>query len=388
MTLRGQKSGDVLTPADPLGVGGQGSVYAVAGRPDLAVKVYDTPPPDLRARLDAMLARPPAGLLDLSTPAAAAWPLDALADATGRCVGLVLPRVAGRIGFGELVNPAARPAGVGFDGLVRAARNLAAAVAGLHAHGVVLGDLNPNNALVGPDGRTAVIDLDSAQVPGPAGLIRCQVGWPDWRPPEQQGVVFGSADLRPDNDLFALAALVFAAWMDGNHPFAGAPVRGGGAAVPVPERIKQGWWPYARRSPYRPRRQAPPFAGLPGEVQAMFRQCFEAGHASPLARPSATTWVDVLDRVLAGPVIPPVAAAPAAAAPAAANWSGWASVREWAARRWEPIRRRPRTATAAVLLTAGLAGGGAWWAGHETKPKGPGGRPTPALWKHLSEQPR
>lgn len=386
MTLRGQKSGDVLTPADSLGVGGQGSVYGVAGRPDLAVKVYDTPPHDLRARVEAMVARLPVGLTDLSAPAAAAWPLDALIDASGRCVGLVLPRVTGRTGFGELVNPVARPAGVGFDVLVRAARNLAAAVAGLHAHGVVLGDLNPNNALAGPDGRTAVIDLDSAQVPGTSGLIRCQVGSPEWRPPEQQGVAFGSVDLRPAHDLFALGALVFATFMDGNHPFAGAPVRG--VAVPVPERIKQGWWPYARRSPYRPRRQAPPFAGLPGEVQALFRQCFEAGHAAPLARPSATTWVDVLDRVLAQPVVPPAAAVPTVAVPAAANGPDWTRLREWVSRRWEPVRRRPRTAAAAVLLTAGLATGGTWWAGRETKPKGPGGRPTPTLWKHLSEQPR
>lgn len=387
MTLRCRKSGDVLTPADTLGVGGQGSVYGVAGRPDLAVKVYDTPPADLGDRLTAMIARPPVGLLDPAAPAAVAWPLDALLAANGRCVGLVLPRVGGRTGFGELINPAARPAGVGFDVLVRAARNLAAAVAGLHAHGVVLGDLNPNNALVGPDGKTAVIDLDSAQVPGPTGPIRCQVGSPDWRPPEQQGVAFGSVDLRPAHDLFALGALVFAAFMDGNHPFNGAPLRAG-VAVSKPERIKQGWWPYARRSPYRPRRQAPPFAGLPGEVQAMFRQCFDAGHASPLARPSATTWVDVLDRVLAQPVVPPAVAVPTVAVSTAPNGPDWARIRDWVSRRWEPVRRRPRTATTAALLTAGLVAGGAWWAGRETKPKGQGGQPTPALWKHLSEQPR
>lgn len=386
MTLRARTSGDVLTPADPLGVGGQASVYGVVGKPDLALKVYDTPPADLGDRLTVMLAQPPAGLLDPAAPAAVAWPLDALLGADGRCVGLVLPRLTGRTGFAELVNPATRPAGVGTDGLVRAARNLAAAVAGLHARGIVLGDLNPNNALVGPDGRTAVIDLDSAQVPGPTGVIRCVVGSPEWRPPEQQGVAFGSVTLRPGHDLFALGALVFAAFMDGNHPFAGAHVRGQ-VAFPVPERIKNGWWPYARRSPYRPRRQAPPFDGLPAEVQALFRQCFEAGHAAPLARPSATTWVDVLDRVLAGPVVPPAAAAAAVTAPAATTWPGWAPLREWASRRWEPVRRRPRTATAAALLTAaGVAA--AAWALHPNEPPGPGGKPTPALWKDLRREPR
>ncbi|MBA4064547.1 MAG: hypothetical protein C0501_12715 [Isosphaera sp.] len=385
MKLRCHKSGDVLTPADPLGVGGQASVYGVAGRPDLAVKVYDTPPTDLGDRLAAMLARPPAGLLDVTAPAAVAWPLDSVIGANGRCVGLVLPRVTGRTSFGEVVNPAARPVGVGFGVLVRAARNLAAAVAGLHAAGVQPGDLNPNNALVGPNGEVVLIDTDSAQVPAPNGLFRCPVGVPEWRPPELQGLPIGSVDLRPCHDLFALGALVFTALMDGNHPFAGAPVRG--TAVPVPERIKQGWWPYARRSPYRPRRQSPPFAGLPGEVQALFRQCFEAGHAAPLARPSATTWVDVLDRVLTGPVVPPAAATPTVTVPASTIWPDWVRIREWAARRWGPVRRRPRTAAAVALLTAaGVAAG--VWVQKPKQPPGPGGKPTPALWQELRREPR
>jgi DNA-binding helix-hairpin-helix protein with protein kinase domain len=360
-------------------------VYAVAGRPDLAAKVYDRPPADLGPRLAAMTAGPPAGLLDLSAPAAVAWPLDALVGANGQVVGLLVPRLTGRTGFGELVNPATRPPGVGFDILVRAARNLAAAVAGLHAAGVVAGDLNPNNALVGPAGEVALIDAESAQVPGPAGPYRCPVGMPDLTPPEGQGVPFGSADLRPTHDLFGLGVLAFMAFMDGNHPFAGTPARGG-AAAPVSERIKRGWWPHARRSPYRPRRQAPPFAGLPAEVQTLFRQCFEAGHASPLARPSAATWVDVLDRVLAGPVAPP-AATPAVPARVPATGVKWERIREWAARRWEPVRRRPRAA-AAVMLAAAAGGAGVWWWQMSKQPPGPGGKPTPALWQELRRERR
>jgi DNA-binding helix-hairpin-helix protein with protein kinase domain len=386
VTLRGQKSGDALLPADPLGVGGQGTVYAVAGRPDLALKVYDSPPANLGDRLAAMLARPPVGLLDLAAPAAVAWPLEALIDATGRCVGPALPRVNGRTGFGELVNPATRNPALRYDVLIRSARNLAATVAGLHAAGVVVGDLNPHNALVDAAGAVALIDTESAQVRGPNGVFRCPVGVPDLTPPEDQGIPYGSIDLRPAHDLFALGALVFMAFMDGNHPFAGTPARGA-VAVTVPERIKQGWWPYARRSPYRPRRQAPPFAGLPAEVQALLRQCFETGHATPLARPSATTWVDVLDRVLAGPVVAPAANAPAIPTPMAGVRPTWPRLREWTSRCWEPVRRRPRTA-AVVALVGTLGVGAGVWTQLPKQPPSPGGKPTPALWKDIRREPR
>jgi DNA-binding helix-hairpin-helix protein with protein kinase domain len=388
VSLRAKRSGQAVTLDGQVDFGGQGTFYRVKGRPDLGAKVLDHPPADLVDRLEAMIANPPPGLLDLSAPASCAWPLDALigADGRGACVGALVPFVPNRGLLAGLVNPAHRGPGVTPAGLVRAFRNTARAVALLHAHGVVVGDLSARNVLADETGNATLIDADSAQFAAGTRVFESPAGTPDCTPPEWQGVPRAGTVLRPPYDLFGLAVLGFMAVSDGVHPFAGVPAGRGGQVLP-PEQIKRGWWMHGRRVPVRPPRHAPPFDALPREVRELFRQCFEPGHADPVSRPAAQTWVDVLDAWLAAGVVPPVTAAPPA--PGAGVFArlpalprpGWVDrVNAW-------TRRHPQKVTAAVLA-AGLAAGAAWWARHETKPKGPGGLPTPKLWKHLSEQPR
>lgn len=385
MLLRAKRSGDPVTLKDQAGIGGQGTFYPVEKRPDLGAKLLDHPPADLADRLEAMIANPPPGLLDLSAPASCAWPLDLLIGADGRgvCVGLLVPFVPNREALGSLVNPATRGPGATYAGLVRAFRNTARAVALLHAHGVVVGDLSARNVLADDAGNATVIDADSVQFAAGTRVFDAPVGTPDCVPPEWQGVPRAGAVLRPPYDLFGLGVLGFMAVMDGVHPFAGIPT-GRGGPVPVPEQIKRGWWMYGRRVPVRPPRHAPAYDTLPPGVRNLFRQCFADGHADPLRRPAAQTWVDALDDWLAAGVVPPAGPASATVVPTSTTTL---RVPEWVKRAGGWVRRHPRK-TAAVVLAAGLATGGVWWARHETKPKGPGGLPTPTLWKHLSEQSR
>lgn len=389
MRLQYAKSGSILDTADTLGIGGQGTVYAVHGQPHVVAKLYDHPPNDLGERLQAMLGNPPSRLLKLSESSAVAWPTDALLDPSGKCVGLVMPRATNRISFAEMVNPATRNQDFQLDVYIRAARNLAATVAGLHAHGIVVGDLNPNNVLVGPTGDVAIIDAESMQIKEPNRTFRCPVGMPDWTPPEEQGIGFGTVDLRFCHDAFALGGLIFMAFMEGNHPFNGVALNG--TALKIHERIQHGHWPYAQNSTYRPRQQAPPFAGLPHNVQVLFRLCFENGHAEPLQRPSAHYWVDALNHALACPVPQTTAAFGAVPAnPTLRNGQRptWTRTRDWIARRMELVRRHPRTAIAAVVVSSALAGTGYWLLKPKDNAPYLGGKPTPELWQKLRQERR
>jgi hypothetical protein len=79
--------------------------------------------------------------------------------------------------------------------------------------------------------------------------------------------------------------------MNGNHPFS-ADYTGKGARPTLQKRIAQGHWPYGNQPniPYKPRKQAPSFHGLPVRVQELMRQCFEDGHRDPARRPTAAMW--------------------------------------------------------------------------------------------------
>jgi DNA-binding helix-hairpin-helix protein with protein kinase domain len=395
MTLRARRSGDTITLDGQGDAGGQGTFYRVKGRPDLGAKVLDHPPGDLADRLDVMIANPPPGLLDLSAPASCAWPLDALigADGRGACVGLLVPFVPNRGALAGLVNPAHRGPGVTPAGLVRAFRNTARAVALLHAHGVVVGDLSARNVLADEAGNVTLIDADSVQFPAGTRVFEAPVGTADCTPPEGQGVPRAGAVLRPSYDLFGLGVLGFMAVMDGVHPFGGIPT-GPGGPVPPPEQIRRGWWMYGPRVPVRPPRYAPAFDALPLEVRDLFRQCFGDGHAEPIRRPAAQSWVDALDAWLAaGVTLPAAVAVTPPAAPAGAPPALTLRVPEWVKRVGGWVRRHPRR-TAATVLAAGLTVGGGWWATRapaepEKKPRPYlGGRPTPELWKRLGDQPR
>jgi DNA-binding helix-hairpin-helix protein with protein kinase domain len=121
------------------------------------------------------------------------------------------------------------------------------------------------------------------------------VGKPDYTPPELYGTRYGEFDRRPEHDDFALAVLIFQLLMQGFHPFAGR-FTGQGDPDPIPKRIAAGHWPYAksRPVPYEPNPHAPPLEVLPAPLPELVRRCFEEGHTTPAARPTAAQWHEAL----------------------------------------------------------------------------------------------
>jgi DNA-binding helix-hairpin-helix protein with protein kinase domain len=238
-----------------------------------------------------MLDNPP--IVSGNAPVILAWPLDRLLDQGKECVGYVMPYVRDKEPLFTVSHPGTRPQWADHPCLLRAAKHVALAVSAFHRHGYVVGDLNEFNILIGPDASVAVVDTDSIQVRTPRELFRCQVGKPEFTPPEliRAGTSFDQVDRYPHHDAFGVAVLVFLLLMDGNHPFAARYVGTAGRQTQT-QRIAQGQWPYSARrtSAYRPRRQAPPLESLSPRLQQLVRDCFEAGHANPTCRPSADDW--------------------------------------------------------------------------------------------------
>lgn len=86
-----------LVLGERLGRGGEGTVYAVINRPELAAKIYHQPlSPDKVAKLQVMVE-----LNSLNLEGLTAWPLELLAsldppDLGEQSVGFIMPRIAAR----------------------------------------------------------------------------------------------------------------------------------------------------------------------------------------------------------------------------------------------------------------------------------------------------
>jgi DNA-binding helix-hairpin-helix protein with protein kinase domain len=256
------------------------------------VKVYRRPTAEYARKVCQMLAAPPA----LPPGVQLTWPQELVVDAQQLFVGYVMARAEGPRIF-EFYNPTTRrkrAPGFHWGLLLRAAHNVSAAMAALHARGYVMGDVNESNVLVSPDGAVTLVDTDGFQVPDPTGgVFRARVGRPEFTPPELQGSHFGEVDRSELHDRFGLGVLIFLALMEGTHPFA-LRLLGDAEPPPLEARIRDGLFPYhnpgTRRTFIRPPRMAPPFGTLTVRLRDLFLRCFVAGHGDPAQRPSAAEW--------------------------------------------------------------------------------------------------
>ena len=66
----------------------------------------------------------------------------------------------------------------------------------VHGTGVVVGDVNDSNVLVGGDAVVRLIDVDSFQVRDSARVFTCDVGMPIYQPPELYGRSFPDSSAR------------------------------------------------------------------------------------------------------------------------------------------------------------------------------------------------
>jgi hypothetical protein len=277
----------------------------------LLAKIYTpAPPAGYSAKLGWMKAHPPVSSDPQRTAAhvAIAWPLELLYSPTGALVGYAMPQIKNTAPLLEIFNPhrrAKRLPGFNLRYLHRTARNLAWAMAALHARGYVVGDVNESNILVTPQALVTMIDTDSFQVTteaqhpgGNPTTFPCPVGKLEYTPQELQGKRFRDTLRLPEQDCFGLGVLIFQLLMDGSHPFRAQWLgQGEGDPPAIEERIARGWFPYAQppRGPVAPPPRTLPLDALHPGVAYLVRRCFIDGHQRPALRPAPEEWARALD---------------------------------------------------------------------------------------------
>ncbi|MFF7631940.1 lanthionine synthetase LanC family protein [Kitasatospora sp. NPDC008050] len=180
-------------------------------------------------------------------------------------------------------------------------------LARVHAHGLVLRDLSPENVLVTPQAQGPRLHLIDLELACAAGTVAGAAGTPGYRAPEQTAAggwppaARGSRPAAPAADLFALGGLLFLLATGHDPLLPEAPGR------PVPERLGR-WLALAAREGDTARRLAPAVLGLRAEqpggrwtldrLRELLAGVRAAAPAGAPAGPPPEQVDRVLDRVL------------------------------------------------------------------------------------------
>lgn len=275
----------------PLGTGGAGTVYEVQDTPALVAKLYHEPPTPERAEKLALLARLGNERLFNLT----AWPTDVLrVQPGGPVTGFTMQRIGEAEEVHALHSPKSRlqkfpDASWAF--LLYVAANIARAIAVVHEHGFIVGDLNPKNILVTRQATVYLLDCDSFQIEAEGRVWRCEQGFPEYTPPELQGVAFRAVDRTAAHDAFGLAVVIFQLLFLGRHPFSGKFT--GTGELPLERAIQELRFAYGHDAASRQMQQPPGTLSLEAvsePVAALFRRAFLTAE-----RPQPREWIEALE---------------------------------------------------------------------------------------------
>jgi len=282
---------DIVRLGRLIGTGAEGEVYEIQDNSDLVAKVYHEPPPPEKAEKLVVLSRlGNERLFNLS-----AWPVSTLRDAPdGEVVGFVMKKISQAEEVHALHSPKSRlqkfpEASWAF--LIYVAANIARAVAAVHEHGLVIGDLNPKNILVTRKATVYLLDVDSFQVSTDGKTYRCEGGFPEYTPPELQGVAFRDVNRAQGHDCFGLAVVMFQLLFMGRHPFSGRYL--GAEEMPLERAIMEFRFAYGADAEARKMRQPPGTLALdsmPTALLGLFHRAFLTAD-----RPQAREWIEPLE---------------------------------------------------------------------------------------------
>ncbi|MEQ6902029.1 hypothetical protein [Nocardioides sp. YIM 152588] len=194
-----------------LGEGGEGSVYE--GGRNTVVKIFDKDhiTQHRKEKIELLVGR---GLVveGMCIPSAV------VRNNAGEFVGYVMPKARGhefqRAIFNKRKFEKEFPNWKKSD-LVDVCISFLEKVQYLHSMNVILGDINPKNLMVDQKKNVFIIDADSWQVEG----YPCPVGTPMFTSPSMLGKSYAE-DLRTiEDDLFAIATMLFMIVMTGQFPY-------------------------------------------------------------------------------------------------------------------------------------------------------------------------
>ena len=289
--------GNPVTLGKKIGSGGEGDVYEIAPhRMDVLAKIYHKPlTAERQEKLRVMVSGCNDELKEFS-----AWPLDLIhAGKNGHVCGFVMPRITDCEPIHKVYGPSHRKEAfpnADWKFLVRTAKNLAAAFYIIHKYGYVIGDVNEGNILVTKKACVRLIDCDSFQVQAHDRIYHCEVGVPQFTPPELQKSKDFKMLRTQNHDNFGLAILIFLLLFMGRHPFSG--VYKGKDDMPIERAIAEYRFAFGRNAALKAMSPPPNAVGLsivPGEVASLFEQAFTESALQSWGRPTANDWWNVLD---------------------------------------------------------------------------------------------
>jgi DNA-binding helix-hairpin-helix protein with protein kinase domain len=283
--------GKQLTLDKLVGRGGEGEVYLVAGRNDLAAKLYTLS--DLRSREAKVDLLVKSRLAERTKQVA--FPIAAVREKNGQFRGFLMPLVSGSKPLHELYAPSSRKRffpKADYRFLAHTASNVAKAVAQVHATNCVIGDINHSGILVSQKAVAAMIDADSFQVRDANTTHFCKVGVPEYTPPELQGMNLDQLVRTPNHDNFGLAIVIFQLLFMGRHPFMGR--YSGSDEMPIERAISEHRFAYSRSRATG--MEPPPGASTLDDVPKKLAEYFERAFSpeGEVARPTAAQWVEAL----------------------------------------------------------------------------------------------
>ena len=278
-----------------LGRGGEGTVFNIQNKNNLAVKLYS---PHLAAERRVKISNMVSAKLHTSA-SFVAYPMDTVTDHNGAFRGFTMRIMSGRKPAHQLYSPTGRKTAfpeATFPMLVRTAANIARAVNNVHSSGCIVGDINHSGVLVSGDATVVLIDSNSFQFSYNGTVYPCKVGVQEFTPPELQGKDLSKILRTVNHDNFGLAVLIFYTLMMGRHPFAGR--YSGPGDMPMDRAIAQCRFAYsARRTStlMEPPPNVPTLSDLPISLGDAFERAFGPSGATG-ARPSASEWISIIEK--------------------------------------------------------------------------------------------
>lgn len=299
---------------NPIAGGGEGNLYAIAAPTNyqhLVAKIYHPKRRTaLRHQKILYLHQHPPKKFAKNNPITLVWPQELLFDENKEFIGFLMPRVAGeKLELLTLPNIPKKHATVwnDFDFSVDSKLKkrldlcfkIASSIQYIHnTERYILIDMKPDNIMISPDGKVALVDLDSVEVvEDGATLYDAPVATPEYTPPDSY-LKNNAVDPTQEDpwDRFGIA-VIFYKLLLGIHPYAASGKAPYDQYTSLYQKIEHGLFVHnpAMRSkllaiPERHER----YLKLPPAIQELFERCFIKGHHDPFARPSAEEWVRAL----------------------------------------------------------------------------------------------
>lgn len=279
-------NGNAVQLRERVGGGGEGTIYATDASSHVA-KIYEPGrvSVDKRSKVELMLTRP------IDRPGIC-WPSTLLNDRDGNFVGYLMPRAEGRtIQSTMFVKPVLEKTFPNWKrvDLANVAISFLEHMEFLHSLNILVGDINPMNLLVLPDStKLSIVDTDSFQIEG----YPCPVGTVNFTPARRQGQSYTDYLRTKDDELFAVATMLFMILHPGKPPYA---QQGGGTPSENIRNKEFAYWYKARNGDVFTAEKAPEgpwqtiWANLPWDLRGAFHESFREDRLVPISR-----WLQLL----------------------------------------------------------------------------------------------